>query len=132
MYTTLIINDEQSVHTAIRSLVDWDGMRMARPESACNGVEALAHGKFFADDGDSLVRLTVFAAHSGSFAAEQHGNACLLQLVQTFERITFENTGARQNDRGIRAVTVTEPAVTDLALTEDFSVDVVKIDLSVQ
>ena len=42
MYTTLIIDDEQSVHTAIRSLVDWDGMRMARPESACNGVEALA------------------------------------------------------------------------------------------
>ena len=42
MYTTLIIDDEQSVHTAIRSLVDWDGMRMARPESASNGVEALA------------------------------------------------------------------------------------------
>ena len=41
MYTTLIIDDEQSVHTAIRSLVDWDGMRMARPESASNGVEAL-------------------------------------------------------------------------------------------
>jgi YesN/AraC family two-component response regulator len=42
MYTTLIIDDEQSVHQAIRSLVDWDGMRMARPESASNGVEALA------------------------------------------------------------------------------------------
>lgn len=41
MYATLIIDDEQSVHQAIRSLVDWDGLRLKRPESAYNGVEAL-------------------------------------------------------------------------------------------
>ena len=41
MYTTLIIDDEQSVHQAIRSLVEWDALRLEPPESACNGVEAL-------------------------------------------------------------------------------------------
>lgn len=41
MYATLIIDDEQSVHQAIRSLVDWDGLRLRLPESALNGVEAL-------------------------------------------------------------------------------------------
>lgn len=41
MIVTLIIDDEQSVHQAIRSLVDWDAMRMKEPESAYNGVEAL-------------------------------------------------------------------------------------------
>ena len=41
MYTALIIDDEQSVHQAIRSLVDWDALRIRRPESAGNGVQAL-------------------------------------------------------------------------------------------
>jgi len=41
MYATLIIDDEQSVHQAIRSLVDWHALRLERPESAYNGVQAL-------------------------------------------------------------------------------------------
>ena len=41
MYRTLIIDDEQSVHQAIRLLVDWKGIGLSEPESASNGLEAL-------------------------------------------------------------------------------------------
>jgi len=41
MYRTLIIDDEQSVHQAIRALVDWKGLGLSEPESARNGAEAL-------------------------------------------------------------------------------------------
>ena len=41
MYTALIIDDEMSVHQAIRSLVDWNALRIRMPESAGNGVQAL-------------------------------------------------------------------------------------------
>ena len=34
MYRTLIIDDEQSVHQAIRALVDWKGLGLSEPESA--------------------------------------------------------------------------------------------------
>lgn len=42
MYKTLIVDDERSVHQAICSLVDWDALRLERPESAYDGAEALA------------------------------------------------------------------------------------------
>ncbi len=41
MHNTLIIDDEQSVHQAIRSLVDWASLGLCEPQSACNGVQAL-------------------------------------------------------------------------------------------
>lgn len=41
MYGTLIVDDEHAVHQAICSLVDWDALRLERPESAYNGAEAL-------------------------------------------------------------------------------------------
>lgn len=41
MYRTLIIDDEQSVHQAIRALVDWNALRLQEPESAYQGAEAL-------------------------------------------------------------------------------------------
>lgn len=41
MYRTLIIDDEQSVHQAIRSLVDWKALNLEPPRSAGNGAEAL-------------------------------------------------------------------------------------------
>ena len=41
MYRTLIIDDERSVHQAIRMLVDWEGRGLSEPESAGNGLEAL-------------------------------------------------------------------------------------------
>ena len=41
MHNTLIIDDEQSVHQAIRSLVDWASLGLHEPQSAYNGVEAL-------------------------------------------------------------------------------------------
>ena len=41
MYRTLIVDDEQSVHQAIRALVDWNALGLRHPESAYHGVEAL-------------------------------------------------------------------------------------------
>lgn len=41
MYRTLIVDDEQSVHQAIRTLVDWNALGLRHPESAYHGVEAL-------------------------------------------------------------------------------------------
>lgn len=41
MHNTLIIDDEQSVHHAIRSLVDWTSLGLYAPHSAFNGIEAL-------------------------------------------------------------------------------------------
>lgn len=41
MFKTLIIDDERSVHQAIRSLVDWRAMRLGEPRSAFNGAQAL-------------------------------------------------------------------------------------------
>lgn len=42
MRKILIVDDEQSVHQAIRSLVDWSQFRADAPLSAYNGREALA------------------------------------------------------------------------------------------
>ena len=41
MYRTLIVDDEQSVHLAIRALVDWEAENFETPESAYHGAEAL-------------------------------------------------------------------------------------------
>lgn len=41
MHNTLIIDDEQSVHQAIRSLVDWASLGLCEPQSAYNGAQAL-------------------------------------------------------------------------------------------
>lgn len=41
MHSTLIIDDEQSVHQAIRSLVDWASLGLREPQSAYNGAQAL-------------------------------------------------------------------------------------------
>ena len=42
MRKVLIIDDEQAVHQAIASLVDWRALGLYVPESAYNGAEALA------------------------------------------------------------------------------------------
>ena len=41
MYRTLIVDDEQSVHQAIRALVDWNALGVQPPGSAYHGAEAL-------------------------------------------------------------------------------------------
>lgn len=41
MRKVLIVDDERAVHQAIRSLIDWNALKLHAPESACNGAEAL-------------------------------------------------------------------------------------------
>ena len=41
MYKTLIVDDEQSVHVAIRALIDWPSLCAEAPVSAFNGKEGL-------------------------------------------------------------------------------------------
>ena len=41
MRRVLIVDDERAVHQAIRSLIDWNAVKLSAPESAFNGVEAL-------------------------------------------------------------------------------------------
>lgn len=41
MYRTLIVDDEQSVHQAIRALVEWNALGLQSPGSAYHGAEAL-------------------------------------------------------------------------------------------
>ena len=41
MYKVLLIDDENPVHLAIRSLVDWPGLGLREPQSAYNGQEGL-------------------------------------------------------------------------------------------
>ena len=42
MYRVLLIDDENPVHLAIRSLIDWPGFNAHEPYSAYNGQEGLA------------------------------------------------------------------------------------------
>lgn len=42
MRKVLIVDDERAVHQAIRTLIDWNALRLHAPESAYNGAEALA------------------------------------------------------------------------------------------
>ena len=98
MFRTLMIDDEEPVHLAIRALVDWSGLRMHDPFSAYNGQEGLHYMERYHPD-IAFVDISMPLMDGVTFlsVASRNHPYCQYIIVSGYDNFEYAQAAIRSN-----------------------------------